>query len=285
MSLVSRPARLCPRAYAPTRLCRAQAHADRLPALSPLGLAAAAVVLAQPCTLLVPGAPLPGLRSTAAAARRAPVNALSLESTGAAHALETVGSFAASGFVFKDTVTITAFDDPEIKNVTIYLSEMERNIADKFKSDFFNEPSQARRRRPSILDTLRGLRLIATHAQASLACVATDVPEIIDESRLGGREGHELLAQGRNLSLFQQKTLRVRRVWDPAHRTVIYVAYSTRLNSAADSAGPSTGRYKCVLLLRALLAALPLLTRLLVRRTSVCALPVGVAPAPALASP
>lgn len=50
--------------------------------------------------------------------------------------------------------------------------------------------------------------------------------------------------QGKNLSFFQQKSLRVRRLYDSKRNTVVYIAYSTRLTSAGDEGGASTGRYK-----------------------------------------
>ena len=81
--------------------------------------------------------------------------------------------------------------------------------------------------------------------QASLACVVNGTPEIPDVKALGGKDGKEVVSQGRNLSLFQQKALRVRRVFDEPRNTVVYVAYSTRLTSAQDEGGASTGRYKC----------------------------------------
>lgn len=52
------------------------------------------------------------------------------------------------------------------------------------------------------------------------------------------------IMQGKNLSFFQQKSLRVRRLYDTKRNTVIYIAYSTRLTSASDEGGASTGRYK-----------------------------------------
>jgi catabolite regulation protein CreA len=40
------------------------------------------------------------------------------------------------------------------------------------------------------------------------------------------------------------QTLRVRRLYDPTRDTLVYVAYSTRLSSAADEGAVSTGRYR-----------------------------------------
>ena len=38
--------------------------------------------------------------------------------------------------------------------------------------------------------------------------------------------------------------MRVRRMYDPSRRTVLYISYSTRLSSAADEGGVTTGRYR-----------------------------------------
>jgi hypothetical protein len=86
---------------------------------------------------------------------------------------------------------------------------------------------------------------MARELQASLACVVTGTPEIVDLKAISGREGKEVISQGRNLSIFQQKALRVRRVYDEPRKTLIYIAYSTRMTSASDEGGVSTGRYKC----------------------------------------
>lgn len=81
--------------------------------------------------------------------------------------------------------------------------------------------------------------------QASLACVSTGgVPEI-DPANFKSKDGKELISQGRNMSFFQQKTLRVRRMYDSNRKVMVYIAYSTRLTSAQDEGGASTGRYKC----------------------------------------
>lgn len=111
---------------------------------------------------------------------------------------------------------------------------------------------------------------------------------------MGGLEGKEVFAEKKGLSIFKDKvgvcvwggacgarqyvselqsysmpapllpqTLRVRRLFDPTRGTLVYVAYSTRLSSAADEGSVSTGRY----------------------RTSICALKLpAVASAPAVAA-
>lgn len=45
---------------------------------------------------------------------------------------------------FKDTVDVLAFDDPEVSNVTLYISDMKRSISDRMSKDFFNDPSAVR---------------------------------------------------------------------------------------------------------------------------------------------
>ena len=67
-------------------------------------------------------------------------------------------------------------------------------------------------------------------------------------------EGEEVYKERKNLSL-SSKTLRVRRLFDKENQTLVYVAYSTRLNGEGDSPELSAGRYK----------------------TSLCAVPLGAA--------
>lgn len=119
-------------------------------------------------------------------------------------------------------VEVVAYEDPDVRNVLVYVSEMQRSFTDRISKDFFNDPSQA-----------------------SIACIITGPPVVDDVGRIRGRAGKELFSQGRQLNFFQQKALRVRRVYDEPHDTAVYVAYSTRLTSASDEGGASTGRYKC----------------------------------------
>jgi hypothetical protein len=81
--------------------------------------------------------------------------------------------------------------------------------------------------------------------QASLACVVTGPPQVSSVDKIRGRDGKEVLSQNRNFNMFQQKALRVRRLYDEKRNAIVYVAYSTRLNNATDEGAASVGRYKC----------------------------------------
>eukprot|EP00199_Chlamydomonas_sp_CCMP681_P005381 CAMPEP_0119104678 /NCGR_PEP_ID=MMETSP1180-20130426/2830_1 /TAXON_ID=3052 ORGANISM="Chlamydomonas cf sp, Strain CCMP681" /NCGR_SAMPLE_ID=MMETSP1180 /ASSEMBLY_ACC=CAM_ASM_000741 /LENGTH=237 /DNA_ID=CAMNT_0007089501 /DNA_START=47 /DNA_END=760 /DNA_ORIENTATION=- len=151
--------------------------------------------------------------------------AFTLASAGPASAMlsQKIGEFQGSGFIFKDTVEVTALTDPEIAGVSLYVSEFKRSIVDKLAKDFFNEPSQA-----------------------SLTCTITG-PVVLRQgvpAKLGGSDGQELFSESKGLNLFKNKTLRIRRVFDAERKTVVYVAFSTRLTSASDDGGASSGRYR-----------------------------------------
>jgi hypothetical protein len=145
-----------------------------------------------------------------------------------------------------------------------------------------NKPTPGRRAEPS---------------QASLTCAVAPGAFVPDPKKLEGTEGREVFSEKKGISIFkvrpapasrvplphpadhpqhppfpppphppsthptppprQDKTLRIRRLYDPDRRTLLYVAYSTRLSTAADEGGVSTGRY----------------------RTSICALHLPDAPA------
>lgn len=82
---------------------------------------------------------------TAAALLAAPLPAL---------AAGKVAEWPASGFLFKDTVEVTSFDDADVPGVTLYISDFKRSIADKLAKDFFSEPSQVRCRASSRIGAL-----------------------------------------------------------------------------------------------------------------------------------
>ena len=54
-----------------------------------------------------------------------------------------VGNMATSGFFFKDTLRISAFEDPKINGITLYLADFERPLTEKLAKDFFNDPSSS----------------------------------------------------------------------------------------------------------------------------------------------
>lgn len=54
-----------------------------------------------------------------------------------------VGNMATSGFFFKDTLKISAFEDPKINGITLYLADFERPLTEKLAKDFFNDPSSS----------------------------------------------------------------------------------------------------------------------------------------------
>ncbi|DBA92631.1 hypothetical protein WJX77_006854 [Trebouxia sp. C0004] len=156
---------------------------------------------------------------------------------GSAWATSKVGEFAASGFIFKDSVEAVSVEDPDVKGVTIYISDFHRSLSDKLNKDFFNEPSQA-----------------------SVTCALTGPLQIKDYKAISGPEGHEVFSERKGMSLFQNKTLRVRRLYDDKNNTLLYVAYSTRLDGSQNATG---SRYK----------------------TSICALPVAPSVSPAASAP
>jgi len=148
--------------------------------------------------------------------------------TGSSMAADKVGDFPASGIFFKDSVQTIAIDDPEVKGVTIYVTDFERNLADKI-SKFGQEPSSA-----------------------SVTCAVTGPIVIRDAKKIRGTSGEDVFSEKKGLGFIQNKTLHVRRIFDEGHKTLLYIAYSTRLVND-DKAGETPGRYK----------------------TSICALPIS----------
>jgi catabolite regulation protein CreA len=126
-----------------------------------------------------------------------------------AESSKVVGALKGSGLVFKDTLQIERFEDPKVKGVTLYISNFERPITEKFtKGNFFNDPSYA-----------------------SVACAKTGKVSVADNIAKG-TQGEEVFEESRSL-LF--KTLRVQRVYDEDKKTVVYVSFNTRLDKGEDS--------------------------------------------------
>lgn len=118
----------------------------------------------------------------------------------------TVGEISGSGFVFKDTLKVEAFEDPKIEGVTLYISDFSRPITDRLQKDFFSDPSQA-----------------------SIACAVSGNPVI--KAKLAPGDGEEVLSEAKSLFF---KTLRVRRLYDQEGGNAVYVVYNTRLPQNND---------------------------------------------------
>lgn len=156
-------------------------------------------------------------KSTAAALAAA---ALTLSPSPAMADNELVGKWNASGLIFKDSVEVLSFEDPKIDGVTLYISEFQRSLSAKLQKDFFSEPSQA-----------------------SLTCAQTaKIAPKVDLASLPS-DGEEVYSERKNLSL-ATKTLRVRRLYDADHDTLVYVSYSTRLSSTKDDGSSVSSQYK-----------------------------------------
>lgn len=127
----------------------------------------------------------------------------------AGEASRTIGKISGSGLVFKDTLTVEAFDDPKVKGVTLYVSNFERPMTERLSKDFFTEPSYA-----------------------SVSCVrnggTVEIADNIDKSE----KGEPVFEEKRSL-LF--KELRVQRLYDVEKNTMVYVSFNTRLDKNSDT--------------------------------------------------
>jgi catabolite regulation protein CreA len=96
-----------------------------------------------------------------------------------------IGEISASGIIFKDTIKVTAFQDPKVDGVQIYVSDFQRPINERLAKNFFSDPSYA-----------------------SIGCAKTSNVVRASKDIYKGKDGEEVFEQARSL-LF--KTLRVRR--------------------------------------------------------------------------
>lgn len=55
-------------------------------------------------------------------------------------------------------------------------------------------------------------------SQASLTCLATRPVTVPDEAAIAGSEGKEIFSERKSLNLFQNKNLRVRRIYDEKNK-------------------------------------------------------------------
>jgi CreA protein len=110
-------------------------------------------------------------------------------------------------------IVVDAIPDPEIQGITCHLSHFERGLIDKLrKGNWFEDPSNA-----------------------AISCRQTG-PIVIGEIELD-EEGEEVFSE--RLS-FIFKSLGVRRIYDKANDTLIYIAYSRQVKDASAKMAIST---------------------------------------------
>mmetsp|Transcript_47482 Transcript_47482/g.111045 ORF Transcript_47482/g.111045 Transcript_47482/m.111045 type:complete len:240 (-) Transcript_47482:87-806(-) len=132
-----------------------------------------------------------------------------LPSPALAESKRVVGEIPASGFVFKDTINVEAFEDPKVSGVSLYISDFSRSLADRMsKGDFFSDPGAA-----GLTCTKNGPVKIAADLKPS-------------------KEGEDVFQESRAI-LF--KTLKVKRIYDADAKNILYVAFTERLDSNNDS--------------------------------------------------
>lgn len=136
--------------------------------------------------------------------------ALSLALAGAAQA-EQVGNIDVD-WVGNDII-IEAIADPEVDGVTCHLAYFERGLFDRLsKGNWFEDPSNA-----------------------SIACRQTGPITIGDIER--DDEGEDVFRTSRSIIL---KSLRVKRIFDEANQTLIYVAHARELSDGSAKVSMST---------------------------------------------
>jgi CreA protein len=124
---------------------------------------------------------------------------------------EEVGSFTNdwSG----NEIVVEAIEDPKVEGVTCHVTHFERGLIDRLrKGNWFEDPSNA-----------------------SIACRQTG-PIVIGEIERD-EEGEEVFNERKSLVF---KNLAVRRIYDEAHQTLIYVVYSREVVEGSAKMNIST---------------------------------------------
>ncbi|MEK0085566.1 CreA family protein [Benzoatithermus flavus] len=126
-------------------------------------------------------------------------------------AAEEVGSF--TNDWTGNGIVVEAIADPKVDGVTCHISHFERGFIDKLtKGNWFEDPSNA-----------------------SIACRQTGPITIRDIDR--SKSGEEVFSQRLSLVF---KSLAVRRIYDKANNTLIYVVYSRQVTEGSAKMGIST---------------------------------------------
>ena len=110
-------------------------------------------------------------------------------------------------------ILIEAIHDPEVQGVTCHVAYFERGLIDRLsKGNWFEDPSNA-----------------------SIACRQTGPIALGDVSTAPG--GEEVFSERQSLVL---KSLRVRRIYDEANQTLIYLAHARELTDGSAKMSLST---------------------------------------------
>ena len=117
-----------------------------------------------------------------------------------------IGDVETTGLFLKDKLKVTAFTDPKVSGVALFLSDFDRPALEKL-GNVFDDPSSA-----------------------SISCVKSGPISIqgIDTSK----NGEEVFEESKNL-IFKQ--IRVRRLFDKQSNSLVYVSYNTRFNKGDDT--------------------------------------------------
>lgn len=110
-------------------------------------------------------------------------------------------------------IIVEAISDPEVEGVTCHIAYFERGLFDRLsKGNWFEDPSNA-----------------------SIACRQTGPITIGDIDK--DKDGEDVFRQSRSIIL---KSLRVKRIWDEANQTLIYVAHAAEFTDGSAKVSIST---------------------------------------------
>ena len=110
-------------------------------------------------------------------------------------------------------ITVQAIPDPEVQGVTCHVASFERGFFDKLtKGNWFEDPSNA-----------------------AIACHQTGPIVIGDIER--GKKGEDVFSERKSLVF---KSIAVRRIYDEANKSLIYVVYSKQVTDASAKMAIST---------------------------------------------
>jgi CreA protein len=112
-----------------------------------------------------------------------------------------------------NAIVVEAIADPKVKGVTCHLTHFDRSLLDRLaKGNWFEDPSNS-----------------------SIACRQTGPITVGDIST--SRSGEEVFSQRASLIF---KSIAVRRIYDRANDTLVYVAYSRQVKNASAKMSVTT---------------------------------------------